>query len=57
MAGLQRGLSDLVDVTAIEQILRAESEEVRAVKALWVSAMNASGRDNISIALVSGVSR
>jgi len=47
------GLSDLVDVGEMERILRAESDEVRAVKALWVAAMNASGRDNISIVLVS----
>lgn len=47
------GLSDLVDVAAMEQILRREPDEVRAVKALWVAAMNASGRDNISIVLVS----
>jgi serine/threonine protein phosphatase PrpC len=47
------GLSDLVDVVEMEHILRRESDEVRAVKALWVAAMNASGRDNISIMLVS----
>jgi serine/threonine protein phosphatase PrpC len=47
------GLSDLVDVGEMEQILRRETDEVRAVKALWVAAMNASGRDNISILLVS----
>ena len=47
------GLSDLVDVAEMERILRSESDEVRAVKALWVAAMNASGRDNISVVLVS----
>lgn len=47
------GLSDLVDVATIERTLREESDEVRAVKALWVEAMNASGRDNISVMLVS----
>jgi serine/threonine protein phosphatase PrpC len=47
------GLSDLVEVTEMERILRAETDELRAVKALWVAAMNASGRDNISILLVS----
>ena len=47
------GLSDLVDVATIERTLREESDEVRAVKALWVEAMNASGRDNISVMLLS----
>lgn len=47
------GLSDLVEVAEMERILRDESDEVRAVKALWVAAMNASGRDNISVVLVS----
>ena len=47
------GLSDLVEVAEMERILRAETDEVRAVKALWVAAMNASGRDNISVMLVS----
>jgi PPM family protein phosphatase len=47
------GLSDLVEVAEMERILRVETDEVRAVKALWVAAMNSSGRDNISIMLVS----
>jgi serine/threonine protein phosphatase PrpC len=47
------GLSDLVEVAEMERILRAETDEVRAVKAFWVAAMNASGRDNISVLLVS----
>lgn len=47
------GLSDLVPVAEMERLLRAEPDETRAVKALWVAAMNASGRDNISIMLVS----
>jgi hypothetical protein len=37
----------------MERLLRAEPDETRAVKALWVAATNASGRDNISIVLVS----
>ena len=44
------GLSDLVEVTEIERILGARSDDDRtAVKALWAAAMNAGGRDNITI--------
>ena len=47
------GLSDLVEVTEIERILGARSDDDRtAVKALWAAAMNAGGRDNITIVLV-----
>ncbi|MFE2559910.1 PP2C family protein-serine/threonine phosphatase [Streptomyces sp. NPDC059352] len=47
------GLSDLVDVAEMERILAENSDDdVRAVKALWVAAMNAGGRDNITALLV-----
>lgn len=46
------GLSDLVGIEAMEALLAKPGGSVRAVKALWVAAMNASGRDNISIVLV-----
>ncbi|MCX5208767.1 protein phosphatase 2C domain-containing protein [Kitasatospora sp. NBC_00240] len=47
------GLSDLVDVAAMELILAENAgDDVRAVKALWVAAMNAGGRDNITALLV-----
>lgn len=45
------GLSDLVEVDAIEQILEHEGGESRAVRALFVAAMNAGGRDNVTITL------
>ncbi len=46
------GLSDLVDLETMEQLLTGPGGSPRAVKALWAAAMNASGRDNITIALV-----
>ncbi|WP_416520560.1 PP2C family protein-serine/threonine phosphatase [Streptomyces achromogenes] len=47
------GLSDLVDVADMELILAENHEDdVRAVKALWVAAMNAGGQDNITALLV-----
>ncbi|MEV7185642.1 protein phosphatase 2C domain-containing protein [Kitasatospora sp. NPDC093102] len=47
------GLSDLVDVAEMEVILAGNpDDDVRAVKALWVAAMNAGGRDNITALLV-----
>ena len=47
------GLSDLVEVTEIERILADRAGDDRtAVKALWVAAMNAGGRDNITVVLV-----
>ncbi|MGW4891968.1 PP2C family protein-serine/threonine phosphatase [Kitasatospora sp. NPDC004240] len=47
------GLSDLVDVAVMERILAENpGDDVRAVKALWVAAMNAGGRDNITALLV-----
>ncbi|WP_441249537.1 PP2C family protein-serine/threonine phosphatase [Kitasatospora sp. McL0602] len=47
------GLSDLVGVAEMELILAENSDDdVRAVKALWVAAMNAGGRDNITTLLV-----
>jgi PPM family protein phosphatase len=45
------GLSDLVPVATMERLLRGD-DDLRAVRELWAAAMNASGRDNISIALV-----
>jgi serine/threonine protein phosphatase PrpC len=47
------GLSDLVPVAEMERLPHTEPDETRAVKALRVAAMNASGRDNISVMLVS----
>ena len=46
------GLSDLVSVETMEGLLNGPGGSVRAVKSLWAAAMNASGRDNITIALV-----
>ncbi len=46
------GLSDLVGVAEMERVLAEESSDERVVKALWAQAMNASGRDNITVALV-----
>lgn len=46
------GLSDLVGVEEMESLLARPDGSTRAVKALWVAAMNASGRDNTSIVLV-----
>jgi serine/threonine protein phosphatase PrpC len=47
------GLSDLVEVAEMERILaeRADDDDT-AVKALWAAAMNAGGRDNITVVLV-----
>ena len=47
------GLSDLVPVAEIERILAGHADDdVTGVKALWAAAMNASGRDNITVVLV-----
>lgn len=47
------GLSDLVEVTEIERILADRAgDDWTAVKALWAAAMNAGGRDNITVVLV-----
>jgi serine/threonine protein phosphatase PrpC len=47
------GLSDLLKVSEIERILAARThDDPTAVKALWGAAMNAGGRDNITIVLV-----
>ncbi|MET8179763.1 protein phosphatase 2C domain-containing protein [Streptomyces sp. NPDC005336] len=46
------GLSDLVDTAEMESLLADSADDVRAVKALWAAAMNAGGRDNITIMLV-----
>lgn len=46
------GLSDLVEPEEMEELLTCPGGPARAVKALWAAAMNASGRDNITIALV-----
>jgi PPM family protein phosphatase len=47
------GLSDLVGINEIEQIVAAHGQDdPTAVKALWAAAMNAGGRDNITIVLV-----
>lgn len=47
------GLSDLVAAAEIERLLaRHGDDNATAVKALWAAAMNAGGRDNITIVLV-----
>ena len=46
------GLSDLVPLETMEELLDTTDEPPRIVKSLWAAAMNASGRDNITIALV-----
>lgn len=46
------GLSDLVELEAMEALLAAPGGSVRVVKSLWAAAMNESGRDNITVALV-----
>jgi serine/threonine protein phosphatase PrpC len=46
------GLSDLTDLETMERLLNESDDPTRAVKSLWAAAMNASGRDNITIALV-----
>lgn len=46
------GLSDLVEIETMEKLLGEPGGAARSVKALWAAAMNASGRDNITIALV-----
>ena len=46
------GLSDLVDLETMEEILNSSTDPTRTVKSLWAAAMNASGRDNITIVLV-----
>jgi serine/threonine protein phosphatase PrpC len=46
------GLSDLVDHETIEELLGGPGGPGRIVKSLWAAAMNASGRDNITVALV-----
>lgn len=48
------GLTDMVDLSAMESILQANPQEM-AVTALFEAAMAAGGRDNISIILVSVV--
>jgi serine/threonine protein phosphatase PrpC len=45
------GLSDLVPIATMERLLR-EHDDLDGVRELWAAAMNAGGRDNISIALV-----
>ena len=47
------GLSDLLKVTEIEHLLaRHADDDQTAVRALWTAAMNAGGRDNITVVLV-----
>ncbi|GLU47527.1 protein phosphatase [Nocardiopsis ansamitocini] len=46
------GLSDLVTLEEMEQIIAESSSDDAAVYNLWKAAMDASGRDNISIMLV-----
>jgi serine/threonine protein phosphatase PrpC len=47
------GLSDLVPVPTMERILADAADDLRAVEGLRAAAMHASGKDNISIALIS----
>ena len=46
------GLSDLVPLEEMERIIAEAGDDNIAVYNLWQAAMNASGRDNISILLV-----
>jgi serine/threonine protein phosphatase PrpC len=46
------GLSDLVELEEMERLLRDADEDVTAVSSLWRAAMDAGGRDNITIVLV-----
>lgn len=47
------GLTDMVPLTDIERLLQENAEDdSRAVKSLWAAAMNAGGRDNITIAVI-----
>jgi serine/threonine protein phosphatase PrpC len=46
------GLGDLVEPESMEGLLHGPGGPVREVKAMWAAAMNASGRDNITIALI-----
>jgi serine/threonine protein phosphatase PrpC len=46
------GLSDLVGHETIEELLGGPGGPARVVKSLWAAAMNASGRDNITVVLV-----
>jgi serine/threonine protein phosphatase PrpC len=46
------GLSDMVSIEKIEEILATATDDNHAVKSLWTAAMNAGGWDNITIALV-----
>ena len=45
------GLSDAVPIATMERLLR-DHDDLHGVRELWAAAMNAGGRDNISIALV-----
>ncbi|MEO3855993.1 protein phosphatase 2C domain-containing protein [Acrocarpospora sp. B8E8] len=45
------GLTDLVPVADMEEALNSDGDDSQAVKRLWALAMNASGRDNITIVL------
>ncbi|GAA0390493.1 hypothetical protein Acor_47220 [Acrocarpospora corrugata] len=45
------GLTDLVPVADMEEALNTADDDSQAVKRLWALAMNASGRDNITIVL------
>ncbi|MFC7326528.1 PP2C family protein-serine/threonine phosphatase [Marinactinospora rubrisoli] len=46
------GLSDLVTLEEMERIIAAADSDESAVQELWRAAMDASGRDNISVLLV-----
>src|SRR5690606_11626165 len=45
------GLSDLVSLEDMERIIAEAADDEAAVYALWRAAMDATGRDNISILL------
>ena len=47
------GLSDMLAIEQMERILATAADDEHAVTALWSAAMNAGGRDNITVALVS----
>lgn len=46
------GLSDLVPLETMEELLNRNEPPARITKSLWAAAMNAGGHDNITVALI-----
>jgi PPM family protein phosphatase len=46
------GVSDLIPLETMEDLLNTPGPPTRTTKSLWTTAMNASGRDNITVVLV-----